>query len=285
MAGPDPSDAAGEKRSLSNLTLRVLAALVLAPLAIGIAYLGGVYWLALALLAAIGLYSEWLNVTGTLHARITLIAGLIVLLAMAVLLYLSRAEWALGLLCVGVLLIALLAPSDKRLWCASGMAYAGLPLIACVLIRGAGQDGATGLAALMFVFVVVWASDIFGYFVGRAIGGPKLWERVSPKKTWAGAIGGLAGSVAGGMAFGFLGYQALALGALAGVLAIVSQAGDLVESAVKRRFGVKDSSHIIPGHGGVMDRLDGFVFAVTLAAMIGVARAGFAHVPQGAMWW
>lgn len=129
-------------------------------------------------------------------------------------------------------------------------------------------------------------TDIGGYFAGRGIGGPKLWPRVSPKKTWAGAIGGFAASivVAGGFAAFGLGKigPILLLGA---ALSIVSQFGDLFESAVKRRFGVKDSGHIIPGHGGLLDRLDGFVAAVVMAAIFGLLRFGVDGVGRGLMVW
>ena len=138
----------------------------------------------------------------------------------------------------------------------------------------------------MFVLLVVWVTDIGGYFAGRGIGGPKLWPRVSPKKTWAGAIGGFAASLVVAAGFAALGLgktgPLLLLGA---VLSIASQLGDLFESAVKRRFGVKDSSHIIPGHGGLMDRLDGFVAAVVLAAIFGLLRGGADGVGRGLMVW
>jgi phosphatidate cytidylyltransferase len=134
--------------------------------------------------------------------------------------------------------------------------------------------------------LVVWATDIGGYFAGRTIGGPKLWVRVSPKKTWAGAIGGLTGSliVAAGFAASGIGRMVSML-LLAAALSVVSQLGDLFESAVKRRFGVKDSSHLIPGHGGVLDRIDGFVAAIVLAAIIGVMRGGADGVARGLMVW
>ncbi len=133
---------------------------------------------------------------------------------------------------------------------------------------------------------MVWVTDIGGYFAGRGLGGPKLWPRVSPKKTWAGAIGGFAASLAvsGGFAAFGLGKPGplLLLGA---ALSVVSQAGDLFESAVKRRFGVKDSSHIIPGHGGLLDRLDGYVAAVIMAAIFGLLRGGVDGVGRGLMVW
>ena len=138
----------------------------------------------------------------------------------------------------------------------------------------------------MLVLLVVWATDIGGYFAGRLIGGPKLWPQVSPKKTWAGAIGGFAASL--GVAAGFAAFnfgKIVPLLLLGAVLSIASQLGDLFESAVKRRFGVKDSSHIIPGHGGLMDRLDGFVAAIVLAAVFGFLRGGADGVGRGLMVW
>jgi len=124
------------------------------------------------------------------------------------------------------------------------------------------------------------------YFAGRGIGGPKLWPRVSPKKTWAGAVGGLVASLAVACAFAVLDLgKAGPLLTISGVLSVVSQLGDLFESAVKRRFGVKDSSQIIPGHGGLLDRLDGFVAAVAFAALFGFLRGGADGVGRGLMIW
>jgi len=139
---------------------------------------------------------------------------------------------------------------------------------------------------LMLVLLVVWATDIGGYFAGRLIGGPKLWPQVSPKKTWAGAIGGFVASLAVAIAFAALGLgKAIPVLGLAAVLSVASQLGDLFESAVKRRFGVKDSSHIIPGHGGLMDRLDGFVAAIAVAALFGFLRGGADGIARGLMVW
>jgi phosphatidate cytidylyltransferase len=148
------------------------------------------------------------------------------------------------------------------------------------------RDQTFGFSALMLILLVVWATDSAGYFAGRGFGGPKLWPRVSPKKTWAGAVGGFAASLfvaAGFAAFGLARPGPALL--LAAVLSVASQLGDLFESAVKRRFGVKDSSHIIPGHGGLLDRLDGFVAAVVLAAVLGLFRGGVDGVGRGLMVW
>ena len=144
-----------------------------------------------------------------------------------------------------------------------------------------------GLTALFFLFANVWITDIFAYFCGRAIGGPLLWPRVSPKKTWSGAIGGLVGGVAASVAVAYAsGIGRLGIvGVMALVLSVLAQAGDLFESAVKRRFGAKDASHLIPGHGGLMDRLDGFLVAALAALLIGMIRQGTAAPARGLLLW
>jgi phosphatidate cytidylyltransferase len=169
-------------------------------------------------------------------------------------------------------------------WLAGGIAYAGVLLFAPLILR---RDPALGFAAIGFVFAIVWGTDIAAYFAGRAIGGPKLWPAVSPKKTWAGAIGGTLGGIAAGLlAARLMGVAAGPMLALvACLLSVVAQAGDLLESAIKRHFGAKDASQLIPGHGGLMDRLDGFLTAVAAAAMVGLARGGLAEPAHGLLVW
>jgi phosphatidate cytidylyltransferase len=272
------ADAGQESR---NLMMRVLAAAVLAPAAIAIVYAGGWLWAALVTLAAIGLYVEWLTIVGARSPRV-MAAGIITLFGAAVWLGIGRIGAPYVIVVFGFIVAALLSP-HRRGWAALGGCYALAALTASVLLR---LDQVWGFTALMFVLLIVWVTDIGGYFAGRGIGGPKLWPRVSPKKTWAGAIGGFVLSlvIAGG--FAALGYgHAVPLLLLAAVLSVASQLGDLFESAVKRRFGVKDSSQIIPGHGGLLDRLDGFVAAVVLAAIFGLLRGGADGVGRGLMVW
>ncbi|MGV7216685.1 phosphatidate cytidylyltransferase [Bradyrhizobium sp. UFLA05-112] len=272
---------AGSTPASSNLMMRVLAALVLAPLAIALAYAGGWLWAFLVTLASIGLFVEWLTVVGA--GRVVLTAcGTIVLAIMGFCVAFGALKAAVVIGCVGGVAIMLLA-KDKFVWAGAGFAYAVAALLASILVR---QDPVNGFVALMFVLLVVWATDIGGYFAGRGIGGPKLWPRVSPKKTWAGALGGFVASlaVAGGFAAGGFG-KAVPLLALSAILSVVSQAGDLFESAVKRRFGVKDSSHLIPGHGGLMDRLDGFIAAILVAWIFGYLRHGVHSAGSGLMVW
>ena len=255
---------------------------MLAPLAIAIAYAGGWLWAALVTFAAIGLYVEWLMIVGAAREMRVMAPGVAALAAAGLCLAIVRIDAALIVLAIGLAAVALLSP-ERRIWTATGFAYAAAAEIASVLVR---LDPAQGFAALMLVLLVVWVTDIGGYFAGRGIGGPKLWPRVSPKKTWAGAIGGFAASLAIAAAFAALGLGKTApLLLLGAVLSIASQLGDLFESAVKRRFGVKDSSHIIPGHGGLMDRLDGFVAAIVLAAIFGLLRGGADGVGRGLMVW
>ena len=180
--------------------------------------------------------------------------------------------------------IRIVGGSRHYVWAFSGALYALLLFVAPVVLR---TDPGYGIAAILFLFAIVWTTDIAGYFAGRAIGGPKLVPSISPKKTWSGAVAGLLGSVVI-VALGARYVSELRIVPLIGVtvlLSIFSQAGDLGESALKRRFNVKDSSQIIPGHGGVMDRLDGFWAAAVCAATIGLLRGGFAEPARGLLVW
>jgi phosphatidate cytidylyltransferase len=277
--GAAPAAIAAKDRR--NLVMRVVAALVLAPAAILIAYLGGWIWAALATLASIGLYAEWLSIVGMAGRWQVAAPGIIALIMIGW--WLGQAHFAalLVTLALGLLVVGVLA--QRRIWAAAGFLYAAAAQIAAILMR---MDPGDGLSALMLILFVVWATDIGGYVAGRSIGGPKLWPRVSPNKTWAGAIGGFAASLL--VASGFAAFKVagtaplLTLGAL---LSIAAQFGDLFESGVKRRFGVKDSGRIIPGHGGLLDRLDGFVAAIVLAAIFGLLRGGVDGVGHGLMVW
>ena len=269
-------------REGNNLLLRIAAALVMAPLAIAIAYAGGWFWTGLVTVAAIGLYAEWLAVTGVRNLPL-LLSGALVLLGAA---WIERGHFTAAnvsiVVALGVVAAAIFS-RERRGWAVLGIGYALAASIASSMVR---RDPDSGFAALMLVLLTVWATDIGGYFAGRLIGGPKLWPQVSPKKTWAGAVGGFVASLA--VAAGFAAFhlgKIMPLLLVAAALSVAAQLGDLFESAVKRRFGVKDSSHIIPGHGGLMDRLDGFVAAIVLAAIFGFLRGGADGVGHALMVW
>jgi phosphatidate cytidylyltransferase len=286
--------AARTKPAAGELALRVASALLMAPLAVGIAYWGGwpfaILWGCIALLVL----WEWTALVSGEDRRAVLIAGAASILLAAVLttaadhaqdgMRETRLLGALTVLAMGMLGTAALAPRTRRLWIAGGVPYAGILAIAPVVLR---DDAQYGFLAIAFLFAIVWATDIAAYFAGRAIGGPKLASSISPKKTWSGAIGGTSAAVAAALGIAWLAglgrLTAIALVAI--VLSSVAQAGDLFESALKRRFGAKDSSHLIPGHGGLMDRLDGFLAATVVAALIGVARGGLEAPARGLLVW
>jgi phosphatidate cytidylyltransferase len=152
-------------------------------------------------------------------------------------------------------------------WSAGGVYYAGIPAISLVWIRG---DEQFGWLAILYLFAIVWTTDTAAYIFGRAIGGPKLAPRVSPKKTWSGFLGGaLCAALVGSLFGAWMGETDLVkLASLSLVLAVAAQLGDLGESAMKRIFGTKDSSGLIPGHGGVLDRIDGLIFVAFTAALL-----------------
>jgi phosphatidate cytidylyltransferase len=267
--------------SSGNLSKRVASSVVLAALAIIATAVGGWPFVVLWGAAAIVVYWEWSSMVAR-QGKVTLLAGGMALVFAAAESGLGHAAYAAAAVAAGAIIVAVLA--RRRLWCAGGVIYAGVLAVAPMMIR---LDRPYGSVAVFFLFAVVWATDIFGYFIGRLVGGPKLAVRISPKKTWAGAFGGAAGAMVAGVGFmSAVGYAGLGFPAsTALMLSIVSQCGDLLESAVKRRFGVKDASHVIPGHGGLMDRLDGFLAAVCVAAVIGVVRNGPDAAAHGLLLW
>jgi phosphatidate cytidylyltransferase len=267
-----------------ELALRVGSSLVLAPLAVAVSYLGGLPFAAFWALAALGVLWEWTSLITPGDRRSVLVTGAATLLLASALAFTNHVLAALIVLVLGMLGAGALAPADRRIWIASAIPYAGALAVAPIVLRA---DGDLGFIAIIFLFAVVWTTDIVAYFTGRLVGGPKLLPQVSPKKTWSGAIGGTVAAilVACGVARA-AGFDAmLTLALLALVLSVAAQGGDLFESFLKRRFGAKDSGHVIPGHGGLMDRLDGFVAAAVLAALIGLTRGGFATPGRGLLEW
>ena len=244
----------------------------MAPVALACLWVGAAPGLALVALGAAGLALEWVKLCGGQpQGAPGLTVAAAVLLAVGAATFSSL--WALA---------ALLAAGSLTVWAitrrpafAVGVCYIGLGAVSLVLLR---DDGAAGRANVLFLVLVVWASDIGAYVVGRLLGGPKLAPALSPGKTWSGSVGGLVAAIlAGELAAHVLAPAMLGrAGLVAGLLGIASQAGDLLESGIKRRFGAKDSGHLIPGHGGLLDRLDGLLVAAPVAAAIAwsVGRGG-----------
>jgi phosphatidate cytidylyltransferase len=233
--------------------------------------------------AALAVWWEWVRLIDPEGSQGALVLGGCALLLEALLAASGRFDRALLIVLLALFGIAVTATRHAR-WLAAGILYASSLLIAPLVIRA---DDQFGFVAILLLFAVVWSTDIGGYFGGRALGGPKLAPAISPKKTWSGAIVGTA--IAAAAAYAIVRTQHDASPAqivlLAVLLSAASQAGDLFESALKRRFGAKDASGLIPGHGGVMDRLDGFIVAALVAAAIGVLRGGFDAAGRGVVVW
>jgi phosphatidate cytidylyltransferase len=268
----------------SNLAIRIVSALVLAPLAVVTAYVGDWPFVLFWGVAAIAVLWEWTTlVAGPDHRLMVSACGSAIAVA-ALVTCIGRPVAAILLIGLGVLASLIFAPRHRRLWVSGGVGYAGVMLMAPAILRA---DDVHGFMAIGLLFAVVWTTDVVGYFAGRAFGGPKLAPLISPKKTWSGAIAGTLGAVvvAVGVVCFWGGYNRIAIALVALVLSVVAQLGDLMESRIKRQFGAKDASTLIPGHGGVMDRLDGFWAAALIGCLIGLARGGLDGAARGLLLW
>jgi phosphatidate cytidylyltransferase len=261
--------------SESSLTLRVVSALAMMPVALGLVILGGWPFACLICLAVVLMAIEWRQLTVACFDGLggglagASVAGLG--LAVVVLAGSGRPFDALLALLAGAVIAGLIAwrLGAPPLWIGLGAAYLALPALALVWLRGLPQFG---LQIVVWLLAVVWTTDILAYLVGRTVGGPRLAPSISPGKTWSGLCGGVvAAALAGGVTAWAIGSERVAQAAgLGGLLAIISQIGDLIESTLKRRAGVKDSGTLIPGHGGVLDRLDGLILAAPVLALLGL---------------
>ena len=268
--------AAEAKRS--GLGLRVASALVLAPVVAGLTVLGG--WPFALLLAAGGVLMglEWDRMTGGRGVGPVSLVQAATPAAAALAAMIAGLQGAALAALIGAVALAFLG-RGRGVWPPLGALWLALPCGALVWLRNAPE---AGLAAVLWVLLLVWSADTLAYVFGRLIGGPKLAPRISPKKTWAGFAGAVVGaSLVGAAGSALTGLAPMpAATAASGLAGALSQAGDLAESAVKRRFGVKDSGALIPGHGGILDRVDALLFAALAAAGLALANCG-ALLPWG----
>lgn len=260
----------------TELRLRLISGVILAALVLAATWFGELPFRLLAALIALLIYYEWSKITGISRNttdRFSNVFGWVAVGLVALEVAFRSVETATVLL-LGFVAAALIVNLIRRksLWLPGGILYAGLSGVSLAALRGGEFNG---LITILFIFAIVWSTDILAYFVGRAIGGPKLAPAISPGKTWSGAIGGTFAGIIGGVLVVYLAGEPLSAwhGVIGLFLSIGSQIGDLFESWIKRRFGVKDSSHLIPGHGGVMDRVDGLVAACFLVFLGGLALA------------
>ncbi len=248
------------------LLKRIISAAVLAPLILLDIYVGGLWFDLLMVLAAALMGWEWARMCGEGRLGPGGFVAIAALIGVPTAFALGASQHALVELLLGALLtggVTAFTRPKQVFWLVPGMLYIGLASLALLWLRNVPEEGRD---LVFWLLAVVWATDIGAYFAGRGIGGPKLAPAISPNKTWAGLIGGmLAAGLIGVLAAGLLGREAMLLVVGGMVLAVIAQGGDLLESWCKRRFGVKDSSHIIPGHGGILDRVDGLLAVFPVA--------------------
>lgn len=272
------------KRSWSDLAPRFLSALVLIPVTLACLYAGGIWFALLVGGVFAGVYREWeMMISYQKPGPLGLsLAGIVGLVAVA---YVVLGVGAALLLSAGGAVAAVLLPGTARIWRVGGIVYLALVVIALMAIRGTGTPG---LFAGLFLGFAVWLTDTAAFFTGRQVGGAKLSPDISPSKTWSGALGGLAiGALGAFLVWMFTTDSPWWIGALFAVtLSLLGQLGDLAESAVKRYFRIKDSGDIIPGHGGLMDRLDSLTIAAITMFCIGFFHSqDMGAIASGFLYW
>jgi len=250
------------------LRRRFLSAVILGPIVVILAWAGGWPFAVLVVVAGMVMVHEWSRVIdGRGITRDSLLHGAVVLVTAG----LALAGYPLlGLVVIGLGTLAAVRLATERhhaaQWPLLGTPYVALPVLSLIWLR---QDAVNGARHVIWLLGVVWVTDTAAFFAGRALGGPKLAPGISPNKTWSGLVGGVIAAGLWGLAVSVMtaDIAALPLVAFSAALGAWSQVGDLAESALKRRFGLKDSGTIIPGHGGLLDRVDGLLFAAPVAAL------------------
>lgn len=281
--GEPAAETTSNRRKWTDLGPRFASAAVLVALTATALYIGSYVFSAVVGAVFAGAYREW--ETMVLRAPITPVGMvLIALVALSGLVFpLLGAMGSIGIIAVACL-IAIAARGEGMWWRVGGLVVFGAIILSALLMRG---DTIAGVWAGVYLGTVVWMTDSAAFFTGRQIGGEKLAPEISPSKTWSGALGGLALGTSAGLLFWiFINDSPWWIGLILSlVISVLGQLGDLCESAVKRHFRVKDSGDIIPGHGGLMDRLDSLTFGVMFVLLVGAAHAGFGAVAEGLLFW
>lgn len=254
----------------SDLGLRLVSGVVMVAVALAALWSGPYAFGALVLLAGILMCWEWGRIVRGREFDFAFFIHAGTLVLSFVLGALGYAALATAILLAGAITLIQIQFGERSILSAVGVLYTGLPALSLLWIRG---DEPHGFMAVLFLLLLVVVTDTAAFATGRLAGGPKLWPAISPNKTWSGLIGGVSASaLAAGLVAFYLGGSVRTMASMGFVLGLFAQAGDLAESALKRRFGVKDASNLIPGHGGVLDRLDGVVAVAIAAALFAVVR-------------
>lgn len=272
MAQPPAPASPGAKAN--SLRLRVASAMVMLPLAILAVWLGS-WWFAVFLAAICApMCWEWAQICSSRYTEVGIVmlaagaAGPLLLPPFGFVAVL----WVIAAALLLLLILAVAGRMDNRMICIAGLPYVVIGISCIGLIR---TDPAAGLATVLWAAASVVATDVGAYFVGRNVGGPKMAPRLSPNKTWSGLIGGmLCAAVVGVVTALVVGAAWQSLAVCSAILAVIAQGGDLIESALKRHFNVKDASQLIPGHGGFLDRFDGYLTAMPAAALMSAISGG-----------
>jgi phosphatidate cytidylyltransferase len=272
------------KRNLwADLGPRLASAAVLIALTASALVIGGYIFAAVVGAVFAGAYREWETMVS--RAPMTMPAWVLVaLVALSGLVYPATGPLGSMVLIAAACAVALVRGGEGAWWRVLGLVIFGAIIIAALAMRGTATEG---IWAGVYLGTVVWMTDSAAFFTGRQIGGEKLAPDISPSKTWSGALGGLAlGTGAGVLVWTLVTDSPWWIGlALSAAISILGQLGDLGESAVKRHFRIKDSGDIIPGHGGLMDRLDSLTFGILLVLLIGATHSGIDSVAQGLLYW
>lgn len=265
------TESPGAKKTRSNLQLRVISGVVLAVAVLALTWLGGFPFRLFAVVMAAAIFHEWLFMRSGQNKVHLLLSRFVLAGALSLLLVGFPPAYVLGGIAIAAVIAAISGTvSGSGLWAYHGILYSAIPCAALSFLRGTDSDG---FWTVVFLFAIVWGTDTIAYFTGRAIGGPKLAPSISPGKTWSGAVGGTVGGMLAAVLVALFAWDNVSLLAIivtALLLSVASQIGDLFESAVKRWHGVKDSGNLIPGHGGVMDRVDGLVAAAVVLFILWV---------------